>query len=150
MPKLSNKTLRCCDGRDGRNRSFEDKHHYCHDDRVSRSSDNLYHSNRSKVLFKTQARRARDVPRYVPPKHMNQNVEITINSNNNRQIIITDRNNGTLPGRKRRVRVATLKQLPLEESRWYKITIPHGYKHEKDYILSNLLNCTGNFHSDNV
>ena len=102
MPKISNNTLRFYDGRDGRNRSFEDKHYYCHDDRVPRSSNNLYHSKRSKTSFKAQARPART----------------------------SRRNEG--------IGVAELKQL--NEFRWYKITIPHGNKYEKGYIINNLLN----------
>ncbi|KAK9294276.1 hypothetical protein QLX08_011059 [Tetragonisca angustula] len=139
MPKLSCKMLCCYDDRNGRSGSFKYKQYYCHDDRVSRNSSNSYHSITSKLSFKTQARRARDVPRYLAREHINNNIRIAENSNNSGQAILTERNKGTQPGRNGRVSVPKLKQLPLEESMWYKVTILHGNKYEKGYIINNLL-----------
>lgn len=118
------------------------KHYYCHDDRILRNS-NSYHSSRSKIdpSIKTQARRARDVPRYLAREHINDNIKIAENSKNIGQVILTERNRGTQPRRNRRVRVPKLKQLPLEESMWYKITMPYGNKYEKGYVINNPLNC---------
>ena len=128
MPKLSCKMLCCYDDRNGRSGSFKYKHYYCHDDRVLRNSSNSYHSSTSKLTFKTQAKRARDVPRYLVRDHINNNIRIAENSNNSGKAILTERNRCMQPERNRRVRVPKLKQLPLTESMWHKVTIPHGNK----------------------
>ena len=66
------------------------------------------------------------MPRYLAREHINNNIRIAENSNNSGKAILTERNRGTQPGRNRSVRVPKLKQLPLEESMLYKVTIPHG------------------------
>ncbi|OAD59082.1 Nuclear RNA export factor 1 [Eufriesea mexicana] len=146
MPRKPNKIS--WGGRGGRSGNFDDAHYFAHDDRIPRSDGGSYLGNRPRVSFKTQARPTRDVPRSLASACLDEDVQMATNSNNNnRQVIITGRNRGTLRGRNspvpyRRFRmplVPRIRQLPLGEPNWYKITVPYGHKYDKDYIINNLL-----------
>lgn len=103
-----------------------------HDDRIPRSDGGSYLGNRPRVSFKTQARPTRDVPRSLASACLDEDVQMaTSSNNNNRQVIITGRNRGTLRGRNSpvpyrrfRMRLAPrMRQLPIGEPNWYKISV---------------------------
>lgn len=146
MPRKPSKTS--WGGRGGRSGNFDDKHYFAHDDRVPRNDGSLYLGNRPRVSFKTQARPARDVPRGLALACLDEDVQMaTSSNNNNRQVIMTGRNRGIQRGRNspvphRRFRMGLaprIRQFPIGDSNWYKITIPYGHKYDKDYIINNLL-----------
>ncbi|PBC33408.1 nuclear RNA export factor 1 [Apis cerana] len=146
MPRKPSKTS--WGSRGGRSGNFDDKHYFAHDDRVPRNDGSLYLGNRPRVSFKTQARPARDVPRGLALACLDEDVQMaTSSNNNNRQVIMTGRNRGIQRGRNspvphRRFRMGLaprIRQFPIGDSNWYKITIPYGHKYDKDYIINNLL-----------
>lgn len=103
-----------------------------HDDRVPRNDGSLYLGNRPRVSFKTQARPARDVPRGLALACLDEDVQMaTSSNNNNRQVIMTGRNRGIQRGRnspvpQRRFRMGLaprIRQFPIGDSNWYKITV---------------------------
>ena len=138
MPKVLNKTLGCRDGRKG---SSMQEYSICHYDRLPRRNNN--NSYDDSVSFKeSKTRSARDNPWKRIQTYTPNNTRTRINSNNNNnnnQAILTGRNTDTESESDRKVKEPSPED-ELPDSTYYKIIIPNGHKHSKDYLINKLIN----------
>ncbi|XP_036149391.1 nuclear RNA export factor 1 isoform X2 [Monomorium pharaonis] len=156
MPKKSNKSW----GGRGNGRGNEDKGYFGHDDRVGRNvgRDGIHIGpTKHRVSFKTFRPNNRDMSRNLALVNLDEDIPMTGSSNNNRQVVINQRDrergdrawrivsrgrNSPMPNRhfKGGQQGSRMRPLPIGESSWYRIIIPYGHKYEKDYVINTLLN----------
>ena len=136
MSQMSDKTLRCYDDRDKRNRNSHKCFTYrC--DRFLRINNNSYNGNKLRLSVETltlsRLEKQLKKPWILTRRYRRKYPKITINLYNNMQGI----NKDTQPESDKRVR----HEDELHDNyNYYKIIIPDGHKYTKDYIINNLLN----------